>query len=221
MNYIFKKKLNILESYFIKDLLEIKTSILHKNYNLQIKIYTLKAFQFIALRMNYSATCYFVTKQKKIHSKFYTRTMKIERKSYIEYNLWYTEWGLKLKETKSYKSTFKLRPIDSPHLYLNNQIKNLIVIKKTYLKPMVKMGSLHTNQIQITIAPYYISNHILHQDLSIPFVEDVAKTYYKILFSCLLNYKNSLIYDILYFSISENIPKKLKRSLATSHDFIS
>ncbi|KAE9545627.1 hypothetical protein AGLY_001170 [Aphis glycines] len=155
--YIFKK-LNILMSYLIKDLLvnliyshsfEIKNSFSNKNYNLQV------SFKI------YLSLCH-------------------------------------------------------PNLELFNFIQNMYLISRFPHELFCNMILLISNTTyglclrQITIAPYYIFNHILHHDLSIPFVKDVVKTYYKIFFTCLLNYKNSLIYDILYFSISENSSKKLK-----------
>ncbi|KAF0727406.1 zinc finger MYM-type protein 6-like, partial [Aphis craccivora] len=64
---------------------------------------------------------------------------------------------------------------------------------------------------QITKAPYYVSNHTLHHDLSIPFVADVAKTHYKRFHNRLLNHRNPLMHDISSFTIPGNPPKRLKR----------
>jgi len=190
---------------------------------------------------------------------------------------WYTEWGLKLNQTKSLHSTFTLRPRDCPQLLLNNQplpfsqnvkylgltldrrltwaphirskrltlndrsrqlkhlltskrihLKNKLLIYKMLLKPIWVYGiqlwgsakPTNINRIQtyqsktlrqITKAPYYVSNHTLHHDLSVPFVVDVAKTYYKRFHNRLSNHRNPLMHDISSLSIPGNLSKRLKR----------
>ncbi|KAF0764088.1 Uncharacterized protein FWK35_00013904 [Aphis craccivora] len=77
------------------------------------------------------------------------------------------------------------------------------------------INRIHTYQSktlrQITNAPYYVFNHTLHHDLSIPFVTDVAKTHYKTFHNRLLNHRNPCMQDISSLTIPGISPKRLTR----------
>jgi len=96
--------------------------------------------------------------------------------------------------------------LTSKHINLSNKI----LLYKLLLKPIWSYGiqlcgsakpsnikKIQTFQSkclrQITKAPFSVSNDILHNDLSIPIVQHVAKTLYKRFHSNLLNHRNPLI----------------------------
>ncbi|KAF0761902.1 Uncharacterized protein FWK35_00008402, partial [Aphis craccivora] len=110
------------------------------------------------------------------------------------------------------------------HIHLNNKL----LIYKILLKPIwvygiqlwgsakpINSAVLNTYQSktlrQITKELYYVSNHTLHHDLSIPLVADVAKTHYKIFHNRLLNHRNPLMHYISSSTIPGNPPKRLNR----------
>uniref|UniRef100_A0A2S2R1P0 Putative RNA-directed DNA polymerase n=1 Tax=Sipha flava TaxID=143950 RepID=A0A2S2R1P0_9HEMI len=62
----------------------------------------------------------------------------------------------------------------------------------------------------ITKAPFYVSNHTLHNDLTISLVNDVANTYRRFNFN-IQNHKNPLIKELASINIPGNPQKRLKR----------
>jgi len=114
--------------------------------------------------------------------------------------------------------------LTSKHTHLNNKL----LIYKMLIKPIWVYGiqlwgsakPTNINRIQtyqsktlrqITKPPYFVYNHTLHHNLSIPFVADVAKTHYKRFHNRLLNHRNPLMHDISSLTIPGNLPKRLKR----------
>ncbi|KAE9540869.1 hypothetical protein AGLY_004114, partial [Aphis glycines] len=92
-------------------------------------------------------------------------------------------------------------------------------------KRMLSSNSSYINRIQtyqsktlkqITKASYYVSNHTLHLDLSIPFVADVAKTHYQRFHNRLLNHRNPLLPNISSLTIPGNPPKRMVHYLKFS-----
>lgn len=103
-----------------------------------------------------------------------------------------------------------------------------LLIYKLYLKPIWTYGiqlwgsakPTNVNRIQrfqskvlraITKAPFYVSNHTLHNDLTISPVNDVAKTFYRRFNFNLQNHKNPLIKELASINIPGNPQKRLKR----------
>jgi hypothetical protein len=115
-------------------------------------------------------------------------------------------------------------------LLTSNHVKlqTKLLIYKLFHKPMWAYGIQlwdsakfsNINKIQrfqsktfrtITKAPYYASNHSLHNDLAILPIQDIAKTFYKRFNLNFKNHTNSVIKDLASKNILENPKKRLKR----------
>ncbi|KAL4132544.1 hypothetical protein QTP88_009673 [Uroleucon formosanum] len=114
--------------------------------------------------------------------------------------------------------------LTSHHIKLSTKL----LIYKLFLKPIWTYGiqlwgsakPTNVNRIQrfqskvlraITKAPFYVSNHTLHNDLTISPVNDVAKTFYRRFNFNLQNHKNPLIKELASINIPGNPQKRLKR----------
>jgi len=63
----------------------------------------------------------------------------------------------------------------------------------------------------ITKAPLYVSNQSFHNDLAIPLVKDVTKSFYKRFNLNLQNHTNPLIKSLDFANIPGNPQKSIKR----------
>jgi hypothetical protein len=114
--------------------------------------------------------------------------------------------------------------LTSSHISLPTKL----LIYKLYLKPMWTYGIQlwgsakisNINRIQrfqsktlraITKAPFYVSNQSLHNDLAIPPVLDVARTFYRRFNLNVQNHTNPLIKGLASANIPGNPRKRLKR----------
>ncbi|KAF0764493.1 disrupted in renal carcinoma protein 2-like, partial [Aphis craccivora] len=66
--------------------------------------------------------------------------------------------------------------------------------------------------IEITKAPFYVSNDTLHRDLLIPTVKNVAKTLYKRFHLKLANHRNPFIQDLSSRTLPGDPGRRLKRT---------
>jgi hypothetical protein len=64
---------------------------------------------------------------------------------------------------------------------------------------------------KITNAPFYFSNHTLHEDLNIPFVHDLTIESYNKFHNRLNPYQNLLVRELTAPNLSHNPPRRLKR----------
>lgn len=65
---------------------------------------------------------------------------------------------------------------------------------------------------QITKAPFYISNDILHRDLLIPTIKNVATTLYKRFHLKLANHRKPLIQNLSSLTLPGDPGRRLKRN---------
>lgn len=107
-------------------------------------------------------------------------------------------------------------------------LKNKLLLYKTILKPIWTYGiqifgsAKHSNlrKLQtfqskilrvITACPYYVSNLTLHNDLRIPFIQDVAKDFYKRFNKKLINHQNPFVCSLASRTLPGNPRRRLKR----------
>ena len=64
---------------------------------------------------------------------------------------------------------------------------------------------------KILNAPYFVTNQVIHQDLNIPYVADLARTRYRSFHNKLLNHPNPLVSNLDSPSLPNNPPRGLKR----------
>ena len=64
---------------------------------------------------------------------------------------------------------------------------------------------------KILNAPYFVTNKLIHTDLNVPYVADLAQTRYLSLHSKLRNHSNPLVSRLASHSIPDNPPRCLKR----------
>ncbi|CAH1391417.1 unnamed protein product [Nezara viridula] len=64
---------------------------------------------------------------------------------------------------------------------------------------------------KILNAPFYVTNDIIHKDLNVPYVSDLAQSRYPSFHNKLLNHPKPLISNLASSSIPDNPPRSLKR----------
>lgn len=83
---------------------------------------------------------------------------------------------------------------------------------KTLLKPLWTYGLNRMQTFQnitlgkLTNAPYFVSNHMLHQDLKIKSINEETKCFYKIFHNRLVSHINPLIKNLASNSIPGYLP---------------
>lgn len=137
-------------------------------------------------------------------------------------------WNKHLK-TKRLLLNSRSRILKSLYSNQFTNLKTKITIYKSLLKPIWIYGiqlwgaakKSNTNKIQtfqnislrkITNAPYFVSNHTLHNDLHIKTINEEAKSFYNRFHLKLLNHFNPLIKGLSITTLPGNPQRRLKRT---------
>jgi hypothetical protein len=98
---------------------------------------------------------------------------------------------------------------DRSKLTLDNNvlIYNLQQYNQAYVDNIKRIQSLQSKVIRkIASAPFYICNHLLHKDLNVPFVSDLATSRYKSFHTSILNHENPLVQELTSANLPQSPP---------------